>query len=219
MPKESFDLKKTRANKIIAILSKTYPDVKCFLTHDSPLQLLVAVILSAQCTDARVNMTTPALFKRFKTAKDFAGSDIEELESLVKSTGFYRNKARSIKNMSIMLLEKFDGQVPGTIEELVTLPGVGRKTANVILTEVFNIPSVVVDTHVTRLSNRLDLARGMDAVKLEFALMALINKKYWSNLAHWLISHGRAICVARTPLCTKCQIMPLCPQRGVTKSR
>lgn len=215
MSKESLANKKIRAKKIVAELDKLYPNVKCFLTHENPLQLLVAVILSAQCTDARVNLTTPALFKKYKTAKDFANSDIRELEQLIRSTGFYKNKSRNIKKMAEDLVAKHDGKVPGELEKLVDLAGVGRKTANVILGEIFKVPSMVVDTHVTRLSNRLDLARGQDAVKLEFALQEIIEKKYWTNFSHWLISHGRAVCMARNPQCMKCSLVRYCPQIGV----
>lgn len=215
MAKESLAVKKARAAKIVKILDETYPDVRCFLHHETPLQLLIAVMLSAQCTDARVNMTTPALFKRFNSAKDFANADITELEGLVRSTGFYKNKAKNIKAIAGKLLERHGGEVPGTMEELSSLPGVGRKTANVVLGEIFKIPSMVVDTHVTRLSNRLGLATGTDAVKLEYALQEVIAKSAWTNFSHWLISHGRAMCIARKPKCTMCVLLKLCPRRGV----
>lgn len=215
MAMESLAVKQKRAKKIVEMLDSIYPDVRCFLHHENPLQLLVAVILSAQCTDARVNMTTPALFKRYKTAKDFAQADQSELEGLIRSTGFYKSKAKSIKNMAQSLVDQHGGEVPGTMEELVKLRGVGRKTANVVLGEVFGVPSMVVDTHVTRLANRLDLARGTDAVKLEFTLQKVIEEKSWTKFSHWIISHGRAICIARKPKCSQCQLLKLCPQRGV----
>jgi len=215
MAKESHDAKKLRAKKIVKELQKLYPNVKCFLDYENPLQLLIAVMLSAQCTDVRVNMTTPALFKRFKSVKDFAAADILELEQLVRSTGFYKNKARNIKNMALKLIDLHGGKVPSTMDELSSLPGVGRKTANVVLAEIFDVPSMVVDTHVTSLSNRLGLAVGVDAVKLEYALMEIVEKKHWSKFSHWLISHGRAVCMARNPQCEKCTLLPLCPQKGL----
>jgi endonuclease-3 len=215
MAKESHDAKKLRAKKIVKELQKLYPNVKCFLDYENPLQLLIAVMLSAQCTDVRVNMTTPALFKRFKSVKDFAAADILELEQLVRSTGFYKNKARNIKNMALKLIDLHGGKVPSTMDELSSLPGVGRKTANVVLAEIFDVPSMVVDTHVTRLSNRLGLVVGVDAVKLEYALMEIVEKKHWSKFSHWLISHGRAVCMARNPQCEKCTLLPLCPQKGL----
>ena len=215
MPKESQQQKRSRALKIVLELQKRYPDVRCFLKYENPLQLLVAVILSAQCTDARVNMTTPALFKKYKTANEFGEANIADLEDLVRSTGFYKNKAKNIKKMGQQLVEKHSGQVPSRLEDLVELAGVGRKTANVILGEIYKTPSMVVDTHVTRLSNRLGLTKGRDAVKLEFALQDVVEKKYWTNFSHWLISHGRAVCVARKPRCEKCFLIQYCPQIGV----
>ncbi len=215
MAKESLVNKRVRVQKLIDILDVLYPDVECFLEHKNAFELLIAVMLSAQCTDKRVNMTTPALFKRFKTPSDFASCDIGELENLVKSTGFYKNKAKNIKAMSAQVLALHKGKVPGLINELTELPGVGRKTANVVLGQIFGIPSMVVDTHVTRLSNRLNLAQGTDAVKLEIALMEVVEKKHWTPFSHWLISHGRAVCDARKPDCAHCELIALCPQRGL----
>lgn len=215
MAKESLKDKKLRAKKIVAALDKLYPNVKCFLNYENPLQLLIAVMLSAQCTDIRVNMTTPALFKRFKTPKDFADCDISELEQLIRSTGFYKNKAKNIKKMCQQLIAEHQGKVPHNIEALTSLAGVGRKTANVILGEIWDVPSMVVDTHVTRLSNRMGLAKGEDAVKLEYALMEVVDKKNWTRFSHWLISHGRTICPARSPKCSECSLNKYCPQIGV----
>jgi endonuclease III len=211
MAKESKAEKTKRARKILAILRKHYPDAHCSLEHGNAFQLLVATILSAQCTDARVNIVTPRLFARFNTPEDFALADVTELEELIHSTGFYRNKAKNIQGMAKALLELHGGEVPRTLEELTALPGVGRKTANVILGNVFGAPALVVDTHVTRLSNLLELAKGIDAVKLEFQLMEVVDKEDWTDLAHLLISHGREICVARSPKCPQCPLLKLCP--------
>jgi endonuclease-3 len=173
-------------------------------------------MLSAQCTDERVNKVTPNLFARYKTAEDFAGAKLSELEKLIHSTGFYKNKAKNIIKMAQELLDKHQGEVPGQMENLTSLAGVGRKTANVILSEIFKTPSMVVDTHVTRLGNRLGLIQGTDAVKLEYALMEIVEKKHWSSFSHWLISHGRAVCSARKPVCEKCTLRPYCPQKGLS---
>jgi len=197
--------------KIISILKKEYPDAKTPLKHRNSLELLIAVILSAQCTDARVNMVTPALFKKYKTAKDFANARQAELEKLIRSTGFYKNKAKSIKGMAEALIERHKGRVPGTLDELVKLPGVGRKTANVILGACFDTPGIVVDTHVKRLSNRLGLTKNSDPVKIEFDLMDVIPKKDWNIFSLLLIFHGRAVCNARKPKCCECKVRNLCP--------
>lgn len=199
----------------MAELGKLYPDVRCSLDYSNPFELLVAVILSAQCTDKRVNLTTPALFKKFPTPKAMAGASLEELEKLIRPTGFYKNKSKNIKAMVSKLISEHEGKVPATMEQLTALPGVGRKTANVILGEIYKIPAMVVDTHVTRLSNRLDLARGEDAVLLEFTLEKIINKNYWTVFSHWLISHGRAVCKARQPQCHQCTLSGWCSKRGV----
>ncbi len=178
--------------------------------------MLVATILSAQCTDARVNLVTPPLFKKYRSAKDFAEVDIRELEKDIKSTGFYRNKARSIQGAARGILEKFQGKVPDTLDELIQLPGVGRKTANVVLGVIFGkAEGVVVDTHVTRLSYRLGLTRHKDAKKIEQDLIKIVPKKDWIDFSHLLILHGRAICKARRPLCEQCALNLLWPKKGV----
>jgi endonuclease-3 len=218
MPRESTAEKSERTQKILSALKRVYPDAHCELNFSNPLQLLVATILSAQCTDKRVNLVTAELFKKFKTAKDFAEAPLAEIEEAVKSTGFFRNKAKNIKNCCAALVEKFGGGVPRTMDELHALPGVGRKTANVVLGNAFGINhGIVVDTHVTRLANRLGLARGTDAVKLELALNPLVPQKDWTQFSHWLIWHGRRRCAARTPDCVNCEIRNLCPQIGVKK--
>ena len=218
MPRESTAARKDRAMKIIAALRRTYPDAHCELDFSSPLELLVATILSAQCTDKRVNIVTAELFKKFRSAKDFADAPLAEIEEAVKSTGFFRNKAKNIRACCAALVEKFDGQVPRTMDELHALAGVGRKTANVVLGNAFGINvGVVVDTHVTRLSNRLGLTKQKDAVKIEQELMQLVPKKDWTLFSHWLILHGRRRCFARKPDCENCEIKKLCPQIGVKK--
>jgi endonuclease III len=208
-----------RARKVVKSLYKLYPDAKCSLDHETPFQLLIATMLSAQCTDARVNMTTPALFAKYPTAQDMAKADVGDLEQLVRSTGFYKNKAKNIKACSQSLVEKYNGQVPQTMDELFNLAGVGRKTANVVLGNAFGVPSMVVDTHVTRLSNRLGWVKTEDAVKIEIQLMDIIDKKYWTDLSHLLIYHGRSICMERSPLCESCKISTLCPKIGVVKKK
>ena len=210
---------KKQASRIIAKLKKAYPAAICSLRHENPLQLLLATILSAQCTDARVNMVTPALFAKYRTAKDFAAAPIAELESLVRSTGFYRNKARSIKASCQTLCEKFGGRVPDTMEELLSLHGVARKTANVVLGNAFgkNV-GVVVDTHVFRISNRMGLAsEKKNRDRVERQLMEVIPKKEWTLFSHLLIHHGRAVCKAPTPKCDICPVEQLCPKAGVEK--
>jgi endonuclease III len=216
MPRENAAAKKARTMKIIAVLQRTYPDAHCELNFSSPLQLLIATILSAQCTDKRVNLVTAELFKKFRSAKDFADAPLAEFEASVKTTGLFRNKAKNIKACCAALVEKFGGAVPRTMDELHALAGVGRKTANVVLGNAFGINvGVVVDTHVTRLSNRLGLVKGTDAVKLEQELMKLVPQKEWALFSHWLIWHGRRRCAARKPDCVNCEIQKLCPQIGV----
>jgi endonuclease III len=216
MPRETATAKKERTMKIIAALQRTYPKAHCELNFSNPLQLLVATILSAQCTDKRVNLVTAELFKKFRSAKDFASAPLAEIETAVKSTGFFRNKAKNIKACCAALVEKYRGEVPRSMDELHALAGVGRKTANVVLGNAFNINvGVVVDTHVTRLSNRLGLVRGTDAVKLEQELMPLVPQRDWTLFSHWLIWHGRRRCAARKPDCANCEIQKLCPQIGV----
>lgn len=206
------DDKKTCTRAIIRKLKKRFPDAMCSLNHRSPLHLLVATILSAQCTDERVNIVTKDLFKRYQTARDFAGADPDELEQIIRSTGFYRNKTKSIIGMAQTLVESHSSKVPRTMEELTRLPGVGRKTANVVLGNAFGIDEgVVVDTHVTRISNRLKLTTNKDAVKIERDLMRLVPKKDWTIFPHLMIHHGRAICQARQPRCEACPINTLCP--------
>jgi len=218
MPRENTTAKKIRTMKLIAAFQRTYPNAHCELNFSSPLQLLIATILSAQCTDRRVNIVTAELFKKFRSAKDFADASLTELQEAVKTTGFFRNKAKNIKACCAALVEKFGGAVPRTLEELYTLAGVGRKTANVVLGNAFGINvGVVVDTHVTRLANRLGLAKGTNAVKLEQELMKLVPQKDWSLFSHWLIWHGRRRCMARKPDCVNCEIKKLCPQIGVKK--
>jgi endonuclease-3 len=218
-PKPKLPTLKQRMPLLMAALDKLYPDPKCALDFSNPLQLLVATILSAQCTDVRVNIVTPALFARYKTAEDFAASNIKELESLIKSTGFYRNKAKSIRACCHIIATKHGGEVPRTLDELAALPGVGRKTANVVLGNAFGVPGITVDTHVGRLSRRLGLTVHLDPVKVEFALMKLVPQPDWTRFSHWLILHGRQVCFARNPRCEECTLSPLCPKRGVPSSK
>ena len=206
-----------RAITINVTLKTLYPDAVCALHFQNPLQLLVATILSAQCTDVRVNKVTPALFARYKAAADYATGDIAELEELIKSTGFFRNKAKNIRGCCQALVERYGGQVPRTLEDLVTLPGVGRKTANVILGNAFQTPGITVDTHVGRLSRRLGLTRQTDPVKVEFALMEIIPADEWTLFSHGMILHGRNVCFARKPRCESCALAPVCPKIGVNK--
>lgn len=214
--KETLEEKKKRAKKIIALLAKAYPEAKCSLDHKNPLQLLVATILSAQCTDKRVNLVTPALFVRFKTVKDYAEAGLPELEKYVRTTGFYRNKAKSLKGLGQALVERHGGGVPKTMEELVHLPGVGRKTANVVLGTGYGIASgIVVDTHVSRIAARLGLAPPSSPDKIEKHLMEVIPKKDWILFPHQIIHHGRAVCKAQRPNCPGCVLNKLCPSSTV----
>jgi endonuclease-3 len=199
-----------RVNKILKILSNTYPDVKTALDHRNPLEMLIATILSAQCTDTMVNKVTKVLFEKLQTAKDFAEVPIEDLEEMIRPTGFYRNKAKSIKACCTALIEKHGGHVPDTLETLVQLPGVGRKTANVVLGSAFGVPGIVVDTHVKRVSRRIGLTEESDPVKIEFDLMHLIPKADWINFSHQMIWHGRRLCPARKPKCPECPLNKLC---------
>jgi endonuclease III len=201
--------------RILAVLAKLYPDAHCALDFESPLQLLVATILSAQCTDVRVNLVTPALFARYPNARAFAEADLDDLEKAIQSTGFFRNKARNIKNCCQILIDRHGGCVPDSMEELVPLPGVGRKTANVILGNAFGVPGITVDTHVGRLSRRLHLTEEEDPVKVERDLMALVPQKDWTIFSHRLIFHGRQVCFARKPNCASCALNKLCPKIGV----
>jgi endonuclease-3 len=197
-------------------LAAMYPDAECALVHDSPLELLIATILSAQCTDVRVNIVTVDLFRRYRTAADFARASQAQLEKAIKSTGFFRNKAKNIKACCQALVERHGGEVPQDLQSLVVLPGVGRKTANVVLGTAFAIPSgVVVDTHVARLSARLGLTQHKDPVKIEQDLMRDLPPKEWINFSHRMIQHGRRVCAARKPLCETCGLSDICPRIGV----
>ncbi|HYM79873.1 MAG TPA: endonuclease III [Candidatus Limnocylindria bacterium] len=207
-----------RVTAILAILERTYPDAKCALDFRTPHQLLVATILSAQCTDVRVNQVTPALFARYPDPAAFAAASLPELESMVRSTGFFRMKAKAIQSSSADIVARHGGEVPRTLEELTTLRGAGRKTANVVLGNAFGIPGVVVDTHVSRVSRRLGLHDQNDPVKIEFALMSIVPRERWTMFSHWLILHGRRTCVARKPRCSICPLVH-CPRVGVTASQ
>jgi endonuclease-3 len=201
-----------RAPEIFVRLRRAYPDAKCALDHRNPFELLVATILSAQCTDAQVNVVTPALFAKYSDAQSMSVANPDELETLIRSTGFFRNKRKSLLGMSAAVMEKHGGEIPRTMEELVKLPGVGRKTANVVLGNAFDIDEgIVVDTHVSRLSQRLGLTSATDPVKIEQDLIPLVPREHWTMLSHLLISHGREVCHARRPLCEKCVLNDLCP--------
>ncbi|MGA2171561.1 MAG: endonuclease III [Sedimentisphaerales bacterium] len=200
-----------RVGKILLILKKLYPNATIALKAGNPLELLIATILSAQCTDARVNMVTPALFAKYKSAQGWAKAKLETIENDIRSTGFYHNKALSIKGACQAIIEKFAGSVPDTMDELVTLPGVGRKTANCVLCNAYGQPAIMCDTHVIRLSRRLQLSENSDPVKLEFDLAEIIPKKDWTIFSHTLILHGRNVCQARKPDCENCAIAKYCP--------
>ena len=216
MPTSSPALLAQRARLILSKLKRTYPSAQCELNHSNPLQLLMATILSAQCTDERVNKVTPALFARCRTARDFAEIPTSELEDLVRTTGFFRSKAKSIRGCAAALVKDHGGEVPKTMEHLHQLPGVGRKTANVVLGNAFNLAEgIVVDTHVGRLSRRMGLTRQHDPVKVEQALVKIVPKPDWTLFSHLLIWHGRRRCSARKPDCPHCEISSLCPKRGV----
>lgn len=201
----------SRIPVVIERLAREYPGAQCALNHADALQLLVATILSAQCTDERVNMVTPALFSRYPDAAAFATSDVDELEALIRSTGFFHAKARAIREMAQDVVTRYAGDVPGTMEELVTLRGVGRKTANVVLGVAFGVPGFPVDTHVTRLSARLKLTAETDPVKIEHDICAVVPEGEWTNLSLRLILHGRAVCIARSPRCGVCVLNDICP--------
>ncbi len=216
MAKETTHQKSDRLKKLIAILHKTYPNARVELNYSNPLELLVATILSAQCTDKRVNVVTASLFKKYRSAADYANADLAELEQEIKSTGFYRNKARTLKALGQQLIARHGGSVPNSMDELTKLPGVGRKTANVLLGNAFGINAgIVVDTHVTRLARRLGLTTQKDAEKIEQDLMQLVPQRLWTDFAHWLIWHGRRRCTARKPDCENCEVKQLCPRIGV----
>ncbi len=203
---------KQRVRKIISLLKRTYPDAKCSLNHSNAFELLIATILSAQCTDARVNIVTQDLFRKYRKPEDYLTVSEKELQSDIRTTGFFRNKTKSIQGTSKALMEDYNGKVPQTMDELLELPGVARKTANVVLGNAFGIHAgVVVDTHVTRLSHRLGLSQAKTAEKIEEDLIPIVPKKDWVIFPHLFIAHGRAICKARNPLCAECDIEKLCP--------
>ncbi|QTA91600.1 endonuclease III [Desulfonema magnum] len=201
---------KTRTHNICKILKAIYPHVKTQLQHRNPFELLVATILSAQCTDKQVNSVTKKLFDTLASPDDFVNASLEDIEKLIRPTGYFRNKAKNIRNCSKMLMEKYNGDVPGTLEELLELPGVGRKTANVVLGAAFGIPGMVVDTHVKRISKRLGLTKNTDPAKIEFDLMKIIPQKEWNDFGLRLIYFGRAVCKARKPNCPDCPLCHLC---------
>ncbi len=212
--------RQARARALTTALPALYPDARCDLRHDSPLQLLVATILSAQCTDVRVNLVTPGLFARCPTVNDFAIIPQVEIEGLVRTTGFYRNKAKNIRAAAQQILDRHAGEVPRTLQELAALPGVGRKTANVVLGNAFNQNAgIVVDTHVGRLANRLKLTTHHDPIKIERDLIKLFPREKWTILSHWLIAHGRARCQARNPDCRSCELIDLCPASHARDAR
>lgn len=211
MARESKVNKQARLGTILDRLIDAYPDAKVGLDFTTPLELLVATILSAQCTDERVNFVTVSLFAKYTSVDEYASVPVEELERDIHSTGFYRNKAKNIKKCAQKLIDDFDGAVPTTMDELITLAGVGRKTANCVLSNCYDIPGITVDTHVTRISNLLKLVNTKDAVKIEFALMELLPEERWNTFNHRIITHGRRTCIARRPQCHQCPIADLCP--------
>jgi endonuclease III len=212
------DLKsvRQRTRTIYRKLGKLYPGAQTALAHENPFQLLIATILSAQCTDVRVNMVTPALFARYPDPQAFAKSKVGDIEEMIRSTGFFRNKAKNIQSLCQALMADYGGQVPRTLEELVKLPGVGRKTANVVLGNAFEVPGITVDTHVARLSHRMGFTKHADAVKIERDLMEIWPKKHWTTFSHRMILHGRQVCTARKPNCDGCIVNKECPKIGVT---
>ncbi|MCO5142565.1 MAG: endonuclease III [Oligoflexia bacterium] len=211
MKKENLVARKKLVEKIISHLSIEFPEPKCELQYETPEQLLFATILSAQCTDKRVNMVTPNLFKKYPSSKELAKAKQSDVEKIIQSTGFYRNKAKNLIGAAIAIQKTFLGELPQSIAELTQLAGVGRKTANVVLGDAFNIQEgVVVDTHVRRISNLLALTQSQDPIKIEQDLMEIVPKKNWTNFSHWLILHGRRTCIARRPKCTDCVIQKLC---------
>ena len=201
-----------RIQKIIEILTQEYPDARTALRFQSPLELLVATVLSAQCTDERVNKVTEKLFQKYRSAGDYGEADLAELEKDVRPTGFFRNKAKALKNLSTELVRRFNGEVPARLEDLVTLPGIGRKTANLILGEAFGVPGIVVDTHVKRLANLIGITGHKDPEKIEFDLMKIVPEPEWTHFSNLLILHGRAVCVARKPRHEQCRIVDLCDE-------
>lgn len=212
---ETAAARRTRARKIDARLADAYPDAWCALRHENAWQLLVATILSAQCTDERVNMVTPKLFARYPTPKALAAAEPTELETIIHSTGFFRQKAKSLLGVAAATAEEYGGELPQDLDVLVTLPGIGRKTANVVLGTAYGVPSIVVDTHVRRVANRLDLTREDDPTKIEMDLRDLLPPASWTHFTHRLIHHGRRVCHARKPRCEECPLTVLCPKVGV----
>jgi len=210
---ESLRSRKTRARRIFDTLDPCYPRIKTALHFENPFQLLVATILSAQCTDRQVNSVTPALFRKYPTPWEYLQAPIQELETDIRSTGFFRNKAKALKGCSAALVERFDGRVPATMDALLTLPGVGRKTANCVLGAVFDVPGVVVDTHVKRLATRLGLSAHSQPDRIEADIQELLPRTHWRRFSDLLIFHGRAICKARKPLHAACAVMGICPSR------
>lgn len=208
---ESKKKRRERAEEIVRILERTYTEAEIALHYETPFQLLIATILSAQCTDERVNMVTPGLFEKYQSPQDFLDAPVEELEQAIFSTGFYRNKAKSIRGACAGLIEKHGGEVPGTMEELIALPGVGRKTANVLLGHCFGVPGMVVDTHVKRISNLLKIVDSQNPEVIEKELEEVIQEEKWVRFSHLLAEHGRAVCIARRPRCGECPISLLCP--------
>ncbi|MBC8257313.1 MAG: endonuclease III [Candidatus Marinimicrobia bacterium] len=213
MPVESLTKKKIRMKNIVSNLKKEYPDSKCSLQYESSFQLLTATILSAQCTDERVNKVAKGMFSKYPSPNDIANLSIETIKKEIYSTGFYNNKAKSIKTMAETVVNDYGGNLPNNLAEMVKLPGVGRKTANVVLGTIHGIPSIVVDTHVTRITNLLKFVKTKNAVKIEYKLSKLINKNDWTLFAHLLIDHGRAVCIANRPQCHKCIIADYCPSK------
>jgi len=212
MAKKNTQLRKERVSRITEILTKTYPEAKVALKFSNPIEMLISTMLSAQCTDERVNLVTRDLFRKYRTPEEYANSDLKELESAIRSTGFYRSKAKNIRNACRMIVDRFHSQVPKTMEELTSLPGVGRKTANIVLSNSYGIiEGIAVDTHVARVSKRLGLAKSDDSEKIERDLMRIIPRELWFNFTYRLIEHGRKICTARKPLCPECPLNKICP--------
>jgi endonuclease-3 len=219
MPRETKTDRAARAVQIVERLFAAHPDADCALDYADAFQLLCATILSAQCTDKMVNTVTPALFRRFPTPADLARAEDSELHELIRSTGFYKNKTKSLRGMAAAVTQRHDGEIPATLAELVKLPGVGRKTANVILGNAFEIPGLVVDTHVGRIARRLGLTKLSDAVKVEKELAALVKRENWTQFSHAMIFHGRRVCIARNPKCEECTLRSLCPYKPLAKVR
>ncbi len=216
MPRESFEAKKSRLTEILRRLQLAYPDAHCELNYRNPLELLIATILSAQCSDKQVNIVTKRLFEKYRSAADYAAAELPGLEEDLRAIGLFRNKAKSIKACCQKLVERHEGEVPRTMEDLIELNGVGRKTANVILGNAFNVSSgIVVDTHVARLSQRLGLTKQTNPEKIEADLQRLVPREQWTLFSHWLIWHGRRRCYARNPDCPQCEVRELCPSRGL----